>query len=158
MSTSTNAQISFGIYFEEGYEFPWGEETEWEGDMEEWWLVESGWKWDKEPLFNPRGDYNLGFSSSHPLVDEYFTSRYEWKKSHPCPVEEVNYQSGEVPAYILAIPESIITARRGYPEVLNPSYCLTATDDMRNTLIEFCQKYGLEMTTGPQWYLSSYWG
>lgn len=158
MSTSTNANISYGIYFEEGFEFPWGEDTEWEGDMEEWWLIESGWTWDKESPFNSQGNYSPGFHADHPLVDQYFDSRRDWKKTHPCPVQEVNYQSGECPAYILAVPSTVLTARHGYPEVINTSYQLTETEEMRETLINFCKKYGIEHETGPQWYLSSYWG
>lgn len=157
MSTSTDGQICYGIYFEEGFEFPWSEDTEWEGDIDEWWLVESGWTWDEQNPFDKNGNYSSGIHTDHPLVNEYFYSRFKWKESHPCPVAEVNYQSIEVPAYILAIPESIITANRGYPQVLDPSQLVT-TEKMRNTLIEFCQKYKIEMSTGPQWYLSSYWG
>lgn len=157
MSTSTDGQICYGIYFEEGFEFPWSEDTEWEGDIEEWWLIESGWTWDKQNPFDKNGNFSPGIYTDHPLVNEYFDSRFKWKLAHPCPVAEVNYQSIEIPAYILAIPESVITANRGYPQVLDPSQ-IVATEEMRNTLIEFCQKYEIEMSTGPQWYLSSYWG
>lgn len=155
MGTSTDGQICYGIYFEEGYEFPWGEESEWEGDMEEWWLIESGWTWEKEKPFDEEGNYSPGFSDKHPLTEEYFDSRHEWKKSHPCPIVEVNYQSGECPAYILAISESVITASRGYPEVLSP---LEESVEWGTILVEFCDTYGIEHDTGPQWYLSSYWG
>lgn len=157
MSTSTNGQICYGIYFDEGHEFPWDGE-EWEGDIENWWLIESGWKWDKQNPFDEHGNYSTGLHEDHPLVNEYFDSRYAWKESHPCPIELVNYQSGECPAHIIALPESIITARRGYPEVINPAYQLNSTKEMTDALTGFCAKYGIEHDTGPQWYLSSYWG
>lgn len=37
MTTSTNAELCFGIEFDEGYEFPWDEEWE---DIEDWWIYE----------------------------------------------------------------------------------------------------------------------
>ncbi len=157
MSTSTDGQISYGIYFEEGYEFPWGEEGEWEGDIDEWWLVESGWKWSKQKPYDNNGNYTSGISKGHPLIEEYFDSRHAWKRANPCPVVQVNYQSGEVLAYILAIPSSVLTARRGYPEVFSPN-SLIETEEMKKTLIEFCKKYEIEHDTDPCWYLSSYWG
>lgn len=157
MSTSTNAEISYGIFFEEGFEFPWNEETEWEGDMEEWWLVESGWKWDKQQPYDKDGNYSPGISKGSPLIDEFYDSRDDWRNSHPCPVVEVNYQSDECPAYILAIPESVITARRGYPEVISQDK-LESLLEWDTILIEFCDTYGIEHDTGPQWYLTSYWG
>lgn len=156
MSTSTDGQICYGVVFEEDYEFPWDDEV-YNGDFDEWWLVESGWRWNKENPYTPDGEYASGFSKDDPRIDEYYDSRNAWKDAHPAPVELVNYQSGECPAYILAIPSSVLIAHRGYAEVFRPSE-LVAKDDEAEKLMEFCSKYGLEFEEGPCWLLSSYWG
>lgn len=156
MGTTTDGEISYGIYFDEGFEFPWSTD-EWEDDFDEWWLIESGWKWNKQKPFDEDGNYALGIDRNHPLTKEYFDSRHIWRDSHPCPVELVNYQSGECPAYIIAFRGSVITARRGYPELIDPTR-LNGTEEMSATLTGFCAKHGIEHETGPQWYLSSYWG
>lgn len=155
MGTSTNGQICYGILFEEGFEFPW-DNSEWEDDIDDWWLHVSGWTWDKEQPFID-GDYAPGFYRDHPLIEEYFSSSRSWLKEHPLPVLLVNYQSGECPAYILAAPGTLTIARRGYPELITTDV-FTRTLEQEESLVSFCQKYGIEYDTKPQWYLSSYWG
>ncbi len=156
MSTSTDGQISYGILFPEDYEFPWSA-SPFDGDINEWWLVESGWKWDGDEPFTEDGELATGFTSEDPRIGEYFRRQREWKKSNPLPIAEINYQSGDVPAYILAVPSSIKTANRGYPEPFVPESLIVNGQD-RQALIDFCVAYGLEMDAPPSWYLSSYWG
>jgi len=38
MGVSTDAQISFGVMFPEGYEFPW-EKDEYDWDINTWWKI-----------------------------------------------------------------------------------------------------------------------
>lgn len=166
MSTSTDGQISYGVLFEEDDEFPW-DAPPYDGDIDDWWLVESGWKWDGEEPYTPEGEYSPGFSRGDPRIDAYFTSRQEWRAYHPCPVKLVNYQSNEFPAYILAIPSTVRTAHRGYPDRFEP-WELQIHEEVRADLLRFCQRYrlgrkdGEEVTEAPElecgWFLSSYWG
>lgn len=157
MSTSTDGQISYGILFDEGYEFPWSTD-EYEDDIDNWWREVNGYI---NPIDSPYTEdgagYKPGYSSNHPQVDEYWRHPREWKEANPIPVELVNYQSGEVPAYILAVPSTVQTARRGYPEPFVPESLIVSGQD-RQALIDFCAKYDIEMDTPPSWYLSSYWG
>lgn len=153
MGTSTDGQICFGIYFPEEYEFPWTET-----DIEEWWLVESGWKWEGENPWTEDGNYAPRFSQNDSRIDAWFDSQRDWKKSHPLPVVKVNYQSGDCPAYILACPSSLIAASRGYPHVFYPDLLNNFPPIELKALIDFCSKYNLEYDTPPSWYLSSYWG
>lgn len=152
MSTSTNGQICFGVAFEEGYKFPWSE-----SNFDEWWLVESGWKWEGEKPFTESGMYAPGFTFDDPRIDAYFDSQRAWARMYPASVIEINYQSGECPAYILAVPSTVITASRGYPQILDSdSFLLDSRDE--TALLDFCSKYKLEFVGSPEWYLSSYWG
>lgn len=138
MGTSTDGEISFGILFAEGYEFPWDSE-EFGCDVDEWWLIETGWKWEGDQPFNSDGEYSPGFSQDDPRIDAYFDSKSDWKKEHPLPFEVINYQSSEAPAYILAIPSSHLTAHRGYPEAFTPSDLRANPTELR-ALVEFCEK------------------
>lgn len=153
MGVSTNGQLCFGVLFEEGYEFPWEDDG-----LEDWWLIESGWTWDGEYPYTEDGkDYAPGFTPDDPRIDAFYTSQSRWKESHPCPVIDVNYQSGEAPAYLIAIPSTLIEAYRGYPEVIDPSR-LVVTDEDVQTILDFCDRYSLEFEGEPAWFLSSFWG
>lgn len=156
MGVSTNGQICFGLYFDQDTEFPWDSE-EFDGDFNDWWWIQSGWMWYGEQPFTTDGDYALGFSSGDPRISAYYDSRREWLLSHPSPAAKINYQSGECPAYILAVPSSILIARRGYPKEFNPTSLRVSESDVER-LVQFCEKYGLEFLEQPKWYLSSYWG
>lgn len=158
MGISTDGQLCYGVKFEEDYEFPWEDE-----DIDDWWLIESGWKWDGEEPFTPEGEYAPGFGNNDPRIEEYFRSRHLWLRDHPCPIVEVNYQSGDYPAYILAAPSTVITARRGYPERIDP-LVLRQGEDIEGefnieveALEKFLRKYDLFIDE-PAWWLSSYYG
>lgn len=155
MSTSTDGQICYGVVFEEDYEFPWDEE--YGGDIEEWWLYESGWRWNGEEPFTPEGYFAHGFNDGDPRLDAYWDSRSEWQKDHPLPIILVNYQSSEVPAYILACPSTTRTANRGYPVRFNPLE-LVVSEDEKMSLLDFCRRYELTPNLEAGWYLTSYWG
>jgi hypothetical protein len=159
MGQSTNAEISFGILFEEEYKFPWNEEHG--GDIEEWWKDVAGY----EPLFrvyDEQGEYLPGFSPEDPRVGEYFKHRLEWENNNPLPVELVNACSDSCPVHILAVPDSVFTVRRGYPAVISATETLD-TIKFANELdkfMGFIKKYfpdELDVLKNMRWYLSSYW-
>src|SRR5437868_783086 len=110
MSVSTDGQIGYGVIFEDGCEFPWGD-----SDPEQWWRNE------------------CGFKSSFP-------------------VELVNYCSGDYPMYMLAVPSSILSNSRGYPEEFDPIK-LVVTDKEKAPLIDFCKKYNLKYEKGLHGFL-----
>ncbi len=154
MGQSTNGQLCWGSKFEEGFGFPW-DEKKCEQDIEEWWLVVTGF----EPPCNPyddRGEYAEGFTAEDPRVEEYFEQRHTWKEKHPLPIELVNYCSGDAAMYILAIPRLCFHNYRGYPVEIDPAELLETLEDAR-VLSDFCSNYGI-VVEKPRWWLSSYWG
>jgi len=58
----------------------------------------------------------------------------------------------------LAVPESVQTCSRGCPEPIDIQKLLTVDVAGSEALIDFCNKYGIEMDAPPTWLLSSYWG
>jgi hypothetical protein len=164
MTVSTNGEISFGILFEEGYEFPWDDEK-YDNDIGEWWLEVNEYKPPVE-IFDERGMYIDGKAPSKNALEEYFEHRSKFIGEHPLPIEQVNVCSDEYPRYIIAIPGIGHCARRGYPEVFNPlDLPELITEEKVQALIDFCETYlhdpdgwceFPEMT--PKWYLSSFWG
>lgn len=153
MGVSTNGQLCYGIIFEEGFEFPW-DKGNYEGDMDEWWMEVSGFKptmdiWDDDD------------TKKEGVTEEdkkrYYAERWKWCKDNPVPVERVNYCSGDCDMYILAIPSTIKTANRGYPEELTEN-ALQIAGNAATKLVEFCEKYDIEIEEQPKWWLSSYWG
>ena len=153
MGTSTNGQICFGVAFEEGFEFPWGD-----GEIEDWWTYTvHGFKHSFE-LFDADGNYLNGRQPSKDETSRYFNERREFDAAQPAlPVLLVNYCSGECPMYVVAVPGSVRTARRGYPEGIDPSL-LTVTVDERENLLKFFAAHGIEVPAEPAWLLTSYWG
>lgn len=146
MGVSTDGQIHYGVVFEEYFEFPW-DNPEFEGDAEDWWIKKTGWKWE---------------GNTDPRTKAYFDSYFKWKKDHPLPVEIVNYQSGEAPAYLLAVPGTGLVARRGYPERFDPKQLSEMIDTNKLSTFMFFVRYhiGEEYIIDGKlgWYLTSYWG
>lgn len=156
MTTSTNGQICYGVLFDEDHEFPW-DSDEWEDDIEEWWLYEvCGYRPPFE-LYDTQGNWLNGIRPLDWQLREYYDSRHAFQDSHPMPVALVNYCSGDYPMYIVAIPNSVIIANRGYPEVVGVWNFTTVTEEEAALLMEFCREY-LGVTEEPSWWLSSYWG
>lgn len=158
MSTSTDGQICYGIMFDEDYEFPWSADDYEDGDISDWWRDVNGYVNPIESPFTDDGDYKPGYHQNDPRIDQYFAGQSAWDKLNPLPIELVNYQSGDYPAYIIAIPSTVKTANRGNPIVFSPGIELVVSGQDRQALIDFCTKYGLEINAPPSWYLSSYWG
>lgn len=167
MSTSTNGQLSYGIIFDEGFEFPWTKDP-WDGDERHWWRDVNGFKNSKEIYSN--GDYIGGKRPNESVIDAYYNEQHAWEKANPLPIELVNYCSAEYPMYMLAVPETCKSNSRGDATVFNPAE-LVVTEEQKAKLMEFCQKYlgeiidefnndeyNDQIVLEPNWYLTSYWG
>lgn len=160
MGTSTDAQICFGVLFEDGFEFPWDDE-QWEGDVEQWWRCINNYVPPSEPYNDAyESGYAPGFSSGDPRIQEYYAAQSKWLKDNPLPIELVNYCSGDCEMYILALTHTVQTVSRGYPKPLDRGSYEPSMNDEK-VLVDFCDKYGID--TGvvfypSKWYLSSYWG
>ncbi len=151
MSTSTDGQICFGVAFEEDFEFPWGD------DIEAWWKDVNNYV---NPEFNPfteEGDYKPGINNSDPRIQKHWTHQRQWEKDNPMPVDLINYCSGECPMFIIAVPQTVITANRGYPVTVDPELFLLNEAIYKQQLLDFFNKYDIK-SAEPKWLLSSYWG
>ncbi len=155
MGQSTNGQLCYGIAFEDGFEFPW--DVKHEGEIDDWWAFEvHGFRHSVE-LFDDDGNYLNGVEPSKEASRQYFAERDAFAALHPLPISLINYCSGEAPMFMMAVPSSVHSNRRGYPTVIDPSK-LTVTDDEVDALIRFCSAHGISFDDEPHWFLSSYWG
>lgn len=150
---STDAQICYGIAFEEGFEFPWGIEPWW-GDHEAWWRDVNGY----ESLWYPYtedGDYKPGVDGNDPRVDEYHSHKSSWIRENPFPLTLVHCGSYDFSEVILAVTSTFVIAE-GYGESFRPSQ-LIVHDGSRNVLLDFCRMWNIE-SNHPKWWLSTYRG
>jgi hypothetical protein len=156
MGVSTNGQICYGILFDEGFEFPW-DDDKYEGDFSDWWVHEAcGYKNPFE-IYDENGNFLGGEEPARERIVEYYKAKREFQEKHSCPIEIVNYCSGEYPMYILALRKSCLSCSRGYPDGFEPT-SLVASDEDKERLLEFCREHGIEHDDEPGWWLSSYWG
>lgn len=155
MGQSTNGELWYGFVFEDGYEFPW-DAAPFEGDIDDWWLAESGFKPSVEiyDAADPSG-YKGGAKPTEEAISDYYAEKRNFKEAHPCPVETVNYCSGDYPMYALAVCGTGMTAYRGDPKRVEG---LGISPQEIAPLLEFCEKYNLKPEGESGWYLSSYWG
>lgn len=166
MGVSTDGQISYGILFDEDTEFPWDGDA-FEHDIEAWWMHVNGYENPHYCPFTEDGEYkddapvtvdrwgSKRLVHDDPRVREYYDYRLQWMSDHPVPVQLVNYCCGDCEMYIVAVKS--MSCRRGYPLEVKPEE-LAVTDEERDTLIDFCNDYGIEFDDSPRWWLSSYWG
>ena len=84
MGVSTNAQLCFGVLFDEDTEFPWDTE-DYAGDIEEWWLTEVCGYQPSVALFDAQGEYLAGRRPSEEALSHYFAEKRAFAKAHPVP-------------------------------------------------------------------------
>jgi len=157
MGTSTDGQICYGVLIEEGTLLPW-DNDEYDGDIEDWWIYGVlGFKHSFE-IYDKDGNFIDGVQPSQEKLDAYYSERRKFEEQNEkLPVELVNCCSGDYPMWIIALPRTIINAKRGYPESFNPAQ-LKISNKEKELLFAFCKKFKIEMTDVPRWWLSSYWG
>lgn len=139
MGTLTDANIGFGIEMEEGCEFPWDEEGDWDGCYILWW----------EYINNYENPYDWN-------TKEYYQFKKEWDEKNPIPFSLENCCSRECAIYVLCVAETVKCASRGYPEYFNP-HELEVNPDLLIKFKEFIKKYEIS-DDEPKWLLFSYWG
>lgn len=135
MGRSTNGELWYGVVFEEDAEFPWDVEP-FDGDLEDWWRAEHG------------------FDHAYPR-EGWLEAQKAFDAAHPCPVETVNYCSGDYPMYGLAVKGTVTTAYRGTPKRIEG---LGISEAETQPFKDFLAKYELKPEGEAGWWLSSYWG
>jgi hypothetical protein len=153
MGLSTDGEISYGVPFEEGYEFPWGDK-----DIDDWWIYDVlGFKHSFQ-IYTEDGEYLNGVRPLEADVRRYYDEKEAFAEKMPkLPVELVNYCSGDYPMYLLAIKGTQKTANRGYPTLLKPED-LTVPEEKITAFKEFLTRYELKSDSEIGWYLTSYMG
>lgn len=154
MTTATDAQLCYGIAFDEDTEFPWSGE-EFDGEIEIWWRQMLGYRPSFE-IFDEDGNWPDGVEPPEERIDAYFEERENFDRDHPAlPVEVVHHCSANHPMYILAVPVTSIVAKRGYPVAVKPE-TLYVPPAKVDALIAFCNAHGIPASP-PKWWLSSLW-
>ena len=150
MGVSTNAILCYGVSFEEGYEFPWDDGADSDYGLESWWLDQHGYK-PPFRLFTDEGDY-IGLPDER--ITEYFDHRHDFLRANPLPAKLVMHCHGDYAMWIIAVPDTVVTAHRGFPEEIQPP--LAVSTDGIIALEDFCEQWKLE-GDGPAWWLASLW-
>jgi hypothetical protein len=152
MSVSTDAILCYGIDYGDKGEFPWGkyESREW------YYEVHLGYQ-PPFQVYDSDGHYLNEVEPDEQTLHDYFAHRHEFEKAHPMPFEVVTHCSNGYPEFIIAVPGTVITASRGYPESISlldlrriEESCLWVEMNF------FLKSVGVE-TRMPQWILASYW-
>jgi hypothetical protein len=141
MGVSTDGILAFDVLCKEGTTLPW-DASPFNGDMEEWWLAESGFV---------------------PPDAECLAARRKWLKDHPLNISAENYCSGEYPMWAIVLNWTVTRCSRGYPVDVDCDRCRCREDDSHVpagsvfVLTQFLKKYGIEYDKPPRWILMSYW-
>ena len=154
MGIRNDGQLNYGIPFDEGMEFPWDEEK-FEGDIEVWWVVINGGPIEPDNITTPDGrDWLPGGQEQH---DVYLEEKRNFLNDNPLPIKLVTYCSYEYPMYLIGSPHLSFNAARGEAVKVNRSQ-VVVEDNYKNIIIDFCDKYGIDMPCEPGWYLTSLYG
>jgi hypothetical protein len=86
----------------------------------------------------------------------YYKERREWWAAHRMPVILVNYQSGDCPKWVLAVPGSIRSTEWGAVEHILP--LPTVTYDQTGAFARFCADHRIALPHDPKWLLLAHWG
>ena len=151
MGMNVSASISYGIRFDEGFEFPWDDEK-YEGDYETWWEDVLGFK----PTFSPwtdKGEYKEGIDHDDPRIDAYYEEKRKWEFDNPFPVEFNMCGSDECYDMVLSVPGIGIGGDWETPTEIDLSI-FTVDQGGIDELIGFCKFYEIEYEEGPKWYLT----
>lgn len=135
MTVATNAELRYGVIFDEDFGFPW-EDIDGDGDTPEevWWRLVTGYTCDGEPDFE---------------------RERAWMEEHPMPFQAVNYCSDGYPMWIIALPNFGYLAHRGHPHRIS-ALSIPHSSDLHR-FRSFLSEH-LDCIEEPRWILSSYWG
>lgn len=144
------ATIFYGIIFEENFVFPWTEK--YKADVEEWWVREVCQFKPSNEIYDAEGNFIHGVQPSQKVIDAYYAELHAVKKSHPRPVEVLNFGDDYHSLQAIVIPGLTVTSSWGYPTPLDVNV-LQETQEMADCIRDFCDSFGIEMHVGPKWML-----
>jgi len=135
MGISSDGQLTYGIYFEDDFEFPWDDYD----SIEEWWCDENG------------------------LSEKSYKEREAFLDKNLPPIEMSMHCAYEYPMYIMTTPfvEEYGNSRGDATEI-NAKDMLDVEgikgEKARNTIRDFCKKYKIENDFYFSWWLTSLYG
>ena len=138
MGQSTDANLYYGIQFDEDFPPPGKEE---DLDWEEFYAMRMG----LPPIEAPYGN------ETKEMYSKYWELKRKLVENSVCKIGM--HCSCDYPMYYVCIGKSETRASRGYPKVIKN---LEVEPNWDNTLREFCGLMGLKYEQ-PQWWLSSMW-
>jgi len=163
MSQSSDAILFYGMLLdleEEELAIPWLAEDGDYWDIEEWWLKLHAPDWESGiEIYNAEGNHLRGVTEA--MKERYYAARQVAEAALPAlPVEVVIHCSESFPEYALAIPGTVTTANRGYPESIDPCRMMSmeeyAAANTREAWVEFIRVHlGIDRPIA-RWYLVSY--
>lgn len=139
MGSSPYGRLSFGIAFDEDFEFPWSDRQKYDNDITKWWLDVSGYVQSPE-LYN---------------FESIYDAERKWLELHPLPVELVRRGSYDYPCYIVATRS---TGVEWTDTLVLTSEMFKSDEADTKILTEFLNKYNIEYEGKPNWLLSSFYG
>lgn len=139
MGSSPYGRLSFGVAFEEDFEFPWSDKEKYDNDISNWWLEVTGYIQPPE---------------LHCFKSIYAAER-KWLELNPIPVELVRRSSYDYPCFIVATRSTGVE----WDETLVVTKEMFNTDEHDTKIItDFLNKYDIKYKGSPSWLLSSFYG
>lgn len=140
MGSSPYGRLSFGVAFEEDFEFPWSDFDKYDDNITNWWLDVSGYVQPPE---------------LH-CYESIYDSKKKWLDLNPMPVGLVRRCSYDESSYILAT----LTMGVEWDETLRLDLEQLAINIETDTKIitDFLNKYKIKYEVNPSWILSSFYG
>lgn len=115
------------------------------GDIEEWWKQEKGFK----------HTIAINDGSTKEMKDKYYAEEEQWDKANPLPFDLVDHCSSVYCMYILALPGTVLCARRGYPvEVPKQLPDMRKHVKEAKAIRDFCKKYKVSIGKLGWWLCS----
>ncbi len=155
MGQDAEAKIVFGIDFGGSDDFPW--DRKFDGDIEDWWRSINNYVGLESP-FDSSGNYKPGIKSYDKVVDDYFNERRQWLKDNPIPIEMVRYCSYDYPAYVMSVASETYRADWSDPAEVDPAELMKDQSENAKIILDFCEKYGIEVPSQPRWLLVAFFG
>ncbi len=155
MGTRTDAVLFFGIIPKDGKEYV-EDFSEWE-DWEERVLRSLGLE-DDSNFFTKDGEYALPDGDKRKEAEKKYDAWHKKKTKalKDLGVEVDQHCHGDNPMPMIAVTETVLTASRGYPEIVSGKH-LDPEKKWIEQLKKFCELLDVKYES-PQWYMVSYWG
>lgn len=147
----SEAQMSYGIIYPIGYEFPWDKDPFF-GALDLWWQHVEGYD-------NPHSKPGPFTKVPDAMAQKYEKYERFWTENYPVPVTLVNVGTIDTPQYVLAVPGSVKTASCKHPIKFEGMFLEGTVDgDKAQAMCELCVRYKIDPEKGEVfvWFLSSF--